>query len=214
MALGLALLAPSSAGAATLHLTAKDDGKTVDVYPGDDLSLKLQSCEASCGYHWDTTKKPSSGVIQTQESTITGQTRTFRYFARKSGSASLELSYVPPGQTKAADTFSVKIVVHRSFKLRARDGRRKNVVFIASAGDRFVLDLPSCEGSCGYHWKTATAPNAKVLRRTATHLDADRNYRTFNYTAEHKGTTTLAMVYLPPAGKKPARTFTITVQVR
>jgi len=214
LAVAAMLLVPSSAGAATVKLTAKNDGKTVDVYAGDQIQLKLKSCEASCGYHWATTRRPRSSIVTIGESTLSGQTRTFDYSVRKSGTTALELSYIPPGQTKAADTFSVRIVVHKSFKLRARDGRKKNLVYLASPGDRFVLDLPSCEGSCGYHWGTTVKPDSKVLRRTATHLDSDRNYRTFTYTAGRKGTTTLEMKYLPPGSKKPARTFRITVEVR
>jgi predicted secreted protein len=205
----VATFMPAGASAATTNLTAKDNGRSIVVYPGDQIALKLQSCEASCGYSWSTTTAPKSSIVTTGASTIAGQVRTFNYTARKSGDTSLRLSYDPPGTAKATDHFAITIHVKRSFNLVQRDGQRKGIVYLAAPGDRLVIKLRSCEGSCGYSWHTIDGPDHGILRKTSSRLEG--NYRTFVYTAVGRGTTTLGLGYQPPGSKRAAKKFAITL---
>ena len=208
-------LVPGAASAATRELTARDNGRTVAMYPGDRISLKLASCEGSCGYSWDTTKAPDSRILRTLDSRLDGQTRTFTYFARKSGDTSLRMSYNPPGNARATKHFAVKVRVKRSFNLTLRDGQRKGINYVAAPGDRLIVRLASCEASCGYSWRTVDAPGRRVLRRTSTRLiDGGSDYRRFVYKAVGRGTTTLALAYRPPGSQRAAKTFRISLIVR
>ena len=211
-----ALVAPAAASAATTNLTERDNGRTIAVYPGDRISLKLASCEASCGYSWTTTDTPNKWVLPTTSSSLAGQVRTFGYRARKSGKTSLRLSYDPPGAAQPQKHFTLRVQVKRSFDMRLRHGRRKGIRYLMSPGDRIVVRLPSCEASCGYSWRTFDAPNRRILRRTSTRLieSTRRDYRRIVYRAGSRGTTALALGYRPPGSGRAEKMFRITVRVR
>ena len=211
-----AMVAPAASNATTRHLTARDDGRTIVVYPGDSVSLKLASCEASCGYRWETTKAPNSRILRTLSSSLNGQVRTFRYFARKSGNTSLRLSYDPPGTARATEHFTVRVQVKRSYRLGLRDGHRKGVSYLMRPRERLVIRLNSCEASCGYSWRTFDAPQRSILRRTSSKLieTSGRDIREFRYTARRRGRTTLGLGYKPPGSRRFEKTFRIRVIVR
>jgi len=82
--------------------------------------------------------------------------------------------------------------------------------------ERLVLRFNSCEGSCGYSWRTFDAPAKRILRRTGTRLieTSGRDIREFRYVAGQKGETTLGLGYQPPGRQPLAEKFRITVVVR
>jgi predicted secreted protein len=106
--------APASAGE-VYNLHQSDSGGTIVISPGDDIMLRLRSCESSCGYSWSTTTKPSSmlrRVITTRVRRASGlEVRLFHYHVRLAGTTTLTLKYYPPGRrAKAAKTFHLRIV--------------------------------------------------------------------------------------------------------
>jgi hypothetical protein len=106
-------MAPAAASADTVNLSGRDNGRGVVVLPGDQISLRVASCEGSCGYHWRTSKRPKSSVLRRAASTLRGQTRTFVYTARGVGRTSLRLSYQPPGRQRARRHFNLRVSVRR-----------------------------------------------------------------------------------------------------
>jgi predicted secreted protein len=84
-------------------------------------------------------------------------------------------------------------------------------------GDKIVIRLASCTSSCGYSWRTTKKPNASILRRTGATLENGQGGQTqvLRYSARSAGRTSLQLRYFPPGqGRKPEKTFGITVVVR
>jgi predicted secreted protein len=85
-------------------------------------------------------------------------------------------------------------------------------------GDRLVIRLASCTGSCGYSWRATKKPDSAILRLSGASLSdgtGSAQTQTYRYTARGAGRTTLQLRYFPPGtGRKAEKTFAITVVVR
>ncbi len=119
VALGLAHAAP-----APKTVTESDKGRTVAIAPHQLLRIKLDEC-GSCGYGWETTRKPDPAVlshrktIRTQPSCTQlvcpvggDDTVVFRYVGNGAGRTKLRLGYFGPGRpTKPTASFGLTVRV-------------------------------------------------------------------------------------------------------
>ena len=99
--------------------------------------------------------------------------------------------------------------------LGLRDGQGSGVGFGIGVDTRLVVRLPACEASCGYRWRTITAPNPRILERTSTRLVEinGRDYREFTYMGIRRGDTKLRLDHFPPGSRRAEDSFRIDLRV-
>jgi predicted secreted protein len=209
-----AAIVPSAASAATWDVRAKDNGGVVYMRPGDQLSLSLRSCEGSCGYSWRATAKPSSRTLSRESSTLEGQVRTWVYEARAVGDTKLELTYTSPAG-KADKKFTIRVHV-ANLKTRLVDETYDGKTTVAHPGDHLLVQLPSCEASCGYSWKSIANANSGVLERVSSRVVTinGESIREFRFLAVGKGRTKFRLGLKPPGWNTYEDTFALGVIVR
>ena len=103
----------------TLSLSAKDSGKTVQVHPGDEIVVTLDS-NASTGFRWVLTRAPDAQVVEllgsdyvTPESTLLGAggQEVWRFRASGEGTSTLQLTYQRASGETAGEPFEITVDV-------------------------------------------------------------------------------------------------------
>jgi inhibitor of cysteine peptidase len=118
---GLALTAcgGNANASKTLNLSARDDGRTVQVHTGDEIVVTLDS-NASTGFRWVVTRKPDPQILElvgsdyvTPETTLVGAggQEVWRFGAVGEGTMSLELAYQRASGQTAGEPFRVTVEV-------------------------------------------------------------------------------------------------------
>ena len=105
----------------TQRLTAEDDGATVQLAPGDEVVVELES-NVTTGYEWKLTALDTSIVRETSRDYTTdeenkdseggGGTTELHYEAVGAGNTTLQLAYTGPSSpTNVTDRYSITFVV-------------------------------------------------------------------------------------------------------
>ena len=99
-----------------LRLGLRDgDTRPYAIPQGEQILIRLPTCEASCGYRWHRFSKPDPRVlIQTSTrlvKTSSGEVREYRYSAVGRGKTNLGLEYLPPGRNRAQKEFFIIVTV-------------------------------------------------------------------------------------------------------
>jgi predicted secreted protein len=110
--LAIAALGVVASGASAKSVDQSSNGKKVSVDRGESLRIKLKPADSgSSGYHWRVAKAPGSILRLVSDKTKSGR-QVFTYKARKTGSTSLKLQYVPPARgAKPTKTFRLTVKV-------------------------------------------------------------------------------------------------------
>ncbi len=112
-----------------VKLSDVDNGKTIKTSVGQVVEITLKS-NATTGYSWRVVSGGNAALSQMGDDNYTapgtpipgkGGTQTFKYVARKAGSASVKLEYVRPWEAdKPAQTWSAKFTIADGAKKPAK----------------------------------------------------------------------------------------------
>ncbi len=116
----LALVAcDESSPAKSVELSVKDNGKDVQLRPGDELTVTLES-NASTGFRWVLVEKPDPAILELAGSDYIAATtdllgapgeEVWRFEAVESGETILELSYQRASGETSGRPFSISVNV-------------------------------------------------------------------------------------------------------
>ena len=114
----LVLAIPATAGAKTITVTERSDGKRVVLNTHDKLVVKLTEC-APCGYSWRRRANPKPTILKLIGNTYLNPPgpaiggpgkRILTYAAKDAGKTAFRLAYVSPGGD-TDDTFTLRVTV-------------------------------------------------------------------------------------------------------
>jgi inhibitor of cysteine peptidase len=215
-------------------VTEDNNGGTVTLAPGDDLTVSL-SGNPTTGYLWEVSGQLDAAVLKSlgepgfqKESGLIGAggVQTNQFEAVNPGRTTLTMVYHQPWEKDKApeNTFSVTVVVQpaqspREIALTAKDD---GATADLTVGELLHVSLAG-NPTTGYTWEANPAPDAAVLAQQGeeeykpeSNLEGAPGLVTLTFKAVGAGQVKLVLVYHQPWDETtpPAETFTANVTVK